>query len=212
MQALKEERQRQLESTSDALAQQLAVIAAEETRQAASERARRDADAAARATASRPSSGGGAAGEDPAGTSGEDPGSSSGGGSGGALAYPVNARVSSGFGYRRHPILNYQKLHTGTDFAAPCGTPITAAADGEIVSTGWAGGYGNQVVIAHGRIDGVSLATSYNHLTSFVVTSGSVRRGQLIAYSGTTGLSTGCHLHFETREAGTPVDPMLWLG
>jgi len=212
-----ENRQAQLQATSDALARRLAEIAAEEARAAAAEQARRAAATAPRATAPRATAPRATA---PRATTPravppapESRGGSPGGGSsGGYLSYPVDARVSSSFGYRFHPILQIQRLHTGTDFAAACGSPVRAAADGEIVAAGWAGGYGNQVVIAHGRVDGVSLATSYSHLTSFVVTSGEVSRGQLIAYSGTTGLSTGCHLHFETRESGTPVDPMTWLG
>ncbi|NMM33370.1 MAG: M23 family metallopeptidase, partial [Phycicoccus sp.] len=74
------------------------------------------------------------------------------------------------------------------------------------------GAYGNRLVIDHGLQGGaVDLTTTYNHLTSFVVASGHVARGQLVAYSGTTGTSTGCHLHFETRQDGTPVNPRLWL-
>ena len=73
------------------------------------------------------------------------------------------------------------------------------------------GGYGNRLIIDHGIQRGVDLTTTYNHLTSFVVTSGHVARGQVVAYSGTTGFSTGCHLHFETREDGVPVNPRLWL-
>jgi murein DD-endopeptidase MepM/ murein hydrolase activator NlpD len=108
-------------------------------------------------------------------------------------------------------VLGYRKLHNGQDFGAPCGTPVYAAADGTVVETGWAGGYGNRVVIAHGSVNGVSLATTYNHLSSFAGASGSVSRGQVVGYVGTTGMSTGCHLHFETRESGTPVDPVKWL-
>jgi murein DD-endopeptidase MepM/ murein hydrolase activator NlpD len=73
------------------------------------------------------------------------------------------------------------------------------------------GGYGNELVIDHGLIRGVDLTTTYNHLSSFLVTGGHVSRGQVVAYSGTTGFSTGCHLHFETRQDGTPVNPRNWL-
>jgi murein DD-endopeptidase MepM/ murein hydrolase activator NlpD len=129
----------------------------------------------------------------------------------GRLSYPVSAPVTSGFGYRYHPILHYYRLHAGTDFGAPCGTPVRAAAPGTVVRAGRAGGYGNQLVIDHGMMRGKDIATSYNHLSRFVVRSGTVRRGQLIAYSGTTGLSTGCHLHFEVYVNGTHVNPMSWL-
>ena len=119
--------------------------------------------------------------------------------------------ISSSFGNRYHPIYHYWKLHSGRDFGVPCGTPVHAAASGDIISAGWGGGYGNRIVIDHGLVKGVGLATTYNHLTRFVRTGGHVKRGQLIAYSGTTGTSTGCHLHFETLENGNFVDPRKWL-
>jgi murein DD-endopeptidase MepM/ murein hydrolase activator NlpD len=142
-------------------------------------------------------------------TGGGGGGGSSNAGSG--LSYPVNAPITSGFGMRYHPILHYSRLHAGTDFGAACGTPVRAAASGRIVRAGWVGGFGNQVLIAHGQMKGKQLASSYNHLSRIVVRSGSVSRGQLIAYSGTTGLSTGCHLHFEVYVNGTHVNPMNWL-
>jgi murein DD-endopeptidase MepM/ murein hydrolase activator NlpD len=131
--------------------------------------------------------------------------------SGGVLSRPSGAPISSGFGMRYHPILHIYRMHTGTDFAAPCGSPVYAAASGRIISAGWAGGYGNRIIIDHGYVKGVGLATTYNHLTRFVRSGGSVSRGQLIAYSGTTGLSTGCHLHFEVLANGRFVNPMGWL-
>lgn len=131
--------------------------------------------------------------------------------SGGYLSAPSSAPVSSEFGMRYHPVLHYWRLHAGRDFAANCGDPIRAAASGTIVSAGVAGGYGNQIVVDHGVHGGVSLATTYNHMTRFAVTGGHVSRGQVIGYVGTTGTSTGCHLHFETREDGNPVDPRKWL-
>ncbi len=119
--------------------------------------------------------------------------------------------ISSEFGWRYHPILHYSRLHAGRDYAAPCGTPIHAAASGWIVSAGWGGGYGNRVVIDHGYQSGVDLSTTYNHLSRIKVWHGHVTRGQVIGYEGTTGLSNGCHLHFETRQNGAPVDPRKWL-
>ncbi len=139
-------------------------------------------------------------------------GRTGGAGGRGFLSPPTTAGwISSEFGWRYHPILHYSRLHAGRDYAAPCGTPIHAAADGVVVSAGWAGGYGNQVVIDHGFHGGVDLATTYNHLNRIAVYGGHVRRGQVIGWEGTTGLSNGCHLHFETRENGTPVDPRKWL-
>lgn len=130
---------------------------------------------------------------------------------GGYLSAPSSAPVSSEFGMRYHPVLHYWRLHAGRDYAADCGAPIYAAASGTIISAGVAGGYGNQVVIDHGVHSGVSLATTYNHMTRFARTGGHVSRGEVVGYVGTTGTSTGCHLHFETREDGNPVDPRRWL-
>jgi len=132
----------------------------------------------------------------------------------GFLSYPVNAPVSSEFGMRFDPVLRVWALHAGIDFAAGCGSPVYAAAAGAVIMTtpeSQSGGYGNRLVIDHGLQRGVDLTTTYNHLTRFAVTSGHVARGQLVAYSGTTGFSTGCHLHFETRQDGTPVNPRLWF-
>ena len=129
----------------------------------------------------------------------------------GFLSHAANGPITSQFGLRFHPILHVWKLHSGTDFGVPCGTPVMAAADGTVISAGYGGGNGNRIVIDHGIVSGVDLASTYNHLSAFVVKSGKVKRGQLIAYSGTTGYSTGCHLHFETLENGQFVNPMKWL-
>jgi len=137
------------------------------------------------------------------------------GSSSGSLYYPVNGGyVSSPFGMRLDPVLGIWRLHAGIDIAASCGTPVYAAADGEVImaTPTWAsGGYGNRLVIDHGLQRGINLTTAYSHLSSFVVTAGRVTRGQLVAYVGTTGLSTGCHLDFQTREDGIPVNPPSWL-
>ncbi len=130
---------------------------------------------------------------------------------GGYLSYPARGPLSSPFGLRFHPILHIWRMHTGQDWAIPCGTPVHAAAAGRVISAGWAGGYGNRIVVDHGRVNGKDLATTYNHLSRIVKRGGHVARGQLIGYSGTTGLSTGCHLHFETRVNGVPVNPTRWL-
>ena len=128
------------------------------------------------------------------------------------LSHPVSAPITSGYGWRFHPILGYRRLHAGTDFGAPCGTPVKAAASGTIVQAGWSsGGYGNHIVVDHGRMRGADVATTYNHLSRIVVSSGHVGRGEVIGYSGTTGLSTGCHLHFEVWVNGSTTDPMGWL-
>ena len=125
----------------------------------------------------------------------------------GSLARPVDGYITSGFGYRIHPIYGTRRLHAGTDFGSPCGTPIRAAAAGSVVSSGWAGGYGNRIIVSHGG----GMATTYNHMSRYAARSGSVARGEVIGYVGTTGSSTGCHLHFEVRINGTPVNPMGYL-
>ncbi|MGB7447611.1 MAG: M23 family metallopeptidase, partial [Ornithinimicrobium sp.] len=117
----------------------------------------------------------------------------------------------SSFGYRTHPILGTQRLHAGIDYAGGCGSPVLAPADGRVIAATVSGAGGNKLIIDHGVQRGVNLTTTYAHLSSYAVTSGSVSRGQLIAYVGTTGLSTACHLHFETRENGIAVDPRGWL-
>jgi murein DD-endopeptidase MepM/ murein hydrolase activator NlpD len=130
---------------------------------------------------------------------------------GGFLSPPSNAWISSEFGMRFHPILHYWRLHAGRDYAGACGSPIYAAANGTVISAGWGGGYGNRVMIDHGIVGGVDLVTTYNHMSRIVARGGHIRRGQIVGYVGTTGESTGCHLHFETYEDGVPKDPRRWL-
>lgn len=128
------------------------------------------------------------------------------------LSYPARGPMTSGFGMRWHPVLQKWMLHDGLDWGVACGTPVYAAAPGTVIRAGWReSGWGNQILIDHGIHRGVDLVTSYNHLSSIVAWGGSVQRGQLIGYSGTTGYSTGCHLHFGVYEDGTPVNPRNWL-
>lgn len=110
-----------------------------------------------------------------------------------------------------HPILGYSRLHAGRDYAGNTGTPIVAATGGQVISATWTSGGGNTLMIDHGIQRGVHLVTVYKHLNGFAVRGGSVSRGQVIGYLGSTGLSTGPHLHFETYEDGTPVDPRRWF-
>lgn len=168
----------------------------------ARERAEQEADGSA--------SGGGSGG------GGSSGGGSSGGGTGTVsfLSYPTaNPVVTSSYGMRFHPVLQYNRLHAGTDLRAYCGTPILAPADGTVLYARYLDGLGNQVLINHGYSSGgSSVMTSSNHLSSFAVSSGQhVSRGQVIGYSGTTGTSTACHLHFEVYINGSTVDPMSWL-
>lgn len=123
------------------------------------------------------------------------------------LKTPINgARVSSGFGFRKHPILGYSKLHKGVDFAASTGTPILAAGSGKIVYYSRYGGYGNYVKIKHNS----EYSTAYAHASRFVKklrVGSSVKQGDVIAYVGTTGRSTGPHLHFEVIYKGKAINP-----
>ena len=120
--------------------------------------------------------------------------------------------VTSQYGWRTHPISGTRRMHTGTDFGVPCGDPVYASADGVVVSSGVAGGYGNRVVLSHGKSNGASIATTYNHNTRNVVRAGqTVKEGDTVAMAGTTGSSTGCHLHFEVMVDGSYVDPMDWI-
>ena len=132
--------------------------------------------------------------------------------SNGFLSYPVNGPVTSSYGMRMHPILHILKLHDGTDFSAACGTPIHSAAAGTVIERSYDGGYGNRLIVADGFHQGVSLSTAYNHLSSYRVDVGErVKRGEVLGYVGSTGYSTGCHLHFMVYENGVTVDPMSWL-
>ncbi|KQY58613.1 hypothetical protein ASD11_02870 [Aeromicrobium sp. Root495] len=141
-----------------------------------------------------------------------DGGKSSGGDGGGTLSYPVNGPITSPYGMRVHPITGVYKLHDGTDFGVPCGTPVRAAASGTVIQQYFNGAYGNRVLLDNGIKRGVNVVTIYNHLSRFVVSTGSkVKRGQLIAYSGTTGYSTGCHLHFMVLANGATTNPVGWL-
>ncbi|HEX6249398.1 MAG TPA: peptidoglycan DD-metalloendopeptidase family protein [Nocardioidaceae bacterium] len=129
-----------------------------------------------------------------------------------SLIYPVDGYLTSSYGMRFHPVYKRWSLHDGTDFGASCGTPIRAAASGTVVAMYYNSGYGNRIVMDHGLRGGVGLGTSYNHLSSYSTYVGQrVQRGDVIGYVGTTGASTGCHLHFMVFENGATVDPMKWL-
>lgn len=122
----------------------------------------------------------------------------------GQIGRPVNARISSRYGMRRHPILRYKRMHAGLDFAAPTGTPIYAVTDGSVSAAGRMGGCGKAVKLKHAE----SLATRYCHMSRIRVRAGqNVRRGQIIGYVGSTGMSTGPHLHYEVYRNGRHINP-----
>lgn len=130
--------------------------------------------------------------------------------SGGEMDWPVPGRfrISSPYGYRIHPIFKTKKLHTGIDIPAPTGTTIVAAAKGTVIHTGTLGGYGKTVMLDHGG----GIVTLYAHNSAITVSNGkTVNKGAEIARAGSTGYSTGPHLHFEVRKNGAYVDPLPWV-
>jgi murein DD-endopeptidase MepM/ murein hydrolase activator NlpD len=139
-------------------------------------------------------------------------GSNPGGDGGGTLSRPVNGPITSPYGMRVHPITHVYKLHDGTDFGASCGTPIRAAASGTILSQYYNGAYGNRIILNNGTMRGVNVVTTYNHLSRYAKRAGThVSRGEVIGYVGTTGYSTGCHLHFMVLVNGQTTNPANWL-
>lgn len=126
----------------------------------------------------------------------------------GQLGWPASGEITSPFGYRTHPIWGTTIYHAGIDIGVDEGVPVHAADGGTVVWSGWMGGYGYAVVIDHGN----GLSTLYGHNSELVVSEGeAVGKGQVIAYAGSTGNSTGPHVHFEVRVNGDPVDPMGYL-
>lgn len=201
-------------------------LALEEERQAALENERRDVEAriqgriaeqreadesrATRASNSRSSSGAAASDSSSrATTQSSRATSSSSSSSSSSFIRPVGGRITSAYGQRLHPVTRVWKLHDGTDFGASCGTPIKAAASGTVSERYYNAGYGNRLMIDHGRINGTYVTTGYNHATSYTVSVGDrVSQGQTIGYVGSTGYSTGCHLHLMVWEDGSVVNPM----
>lgn len=172
--------------------QQSSQAIAEMLRQRAADRAAQAAAAAAQA-----SSGGGG------GSDYYQPVSGS-----GVMIWPVNGVVTSPYGYRTHPIFGTTIYHSGIDIGVDYGTPVHAADGGVVVEAGWISGYGYAVIIDHGN----GLSTLYGHNQELAVSEGqSVSQGQVIAYAGSTGNSTGPHVHFEVRANGDPVDPAGYL-
>ena len=128
------------------------------------------------------------------------------------FSYPVYGPITSPYGMRFHPILHYWKLHDGTDFKAGCGAPIRAPAPGRVAERYYNGGYGNRLMIDHGYVRGKFVTTGYNHAISYTVRVGQrVRKGQVIGYVGSTGYSTGCHLHLMVWLNGRVTNPMRWF-
>jgi murein DD-endopeptidase MepM/ murein hydrolase activator NlpD len=125
---------------------------------------------------------------------------------------PVTGPVTSPFGYRMHPIYHYWGLHDGTDFGVACGEGMRAVAGGTVIAQYWSDVYGNRLYLSLGQINGKNVTAVYNHATGYRVGVGDhVKQGEIVGYVGSTGWSTGCHLHFTILVNGTAVDPMNWL-
>lgn len=155
-----------------------------------------------------------AAAQAAAGSSGSSSSSSGSSGSTSSWGFsrPSSGYISSPYGMRIDPINGSSSFHSGTDFAAGCGTPIKAARAGTVTDRYYNSSYGNRLIIDHGKINGVYLSSAYNHAERYIVSVGQyVQRGQTIGYIGTTGRSTGCHLHFQIYENGDLANPMRFL-
>ena len=130
----------------------------------------------------------------------------------GGFLTPVQGRLSSPYGWRIHPKFKSRKFHTGIDIAAPMGTPIKASNAGKVIYSGWYGGYGRVVILDHGLMNGAPTTTLYAHMSRQKVAVGQVvTRGQIIGLVGSTGYSTGPHLHFEVRINGKPQNPQNYI-
>ena len=130
----------------------------------------------------------------------------------GLLMRPVNGPLTSSYGYRVHPIYHYWGLHDGDDFGAPCGAPLAAVRNGKVLTEYYSSVWGNRLYLNVGLVNGKFITVIYNHLSRYAVGTGAVvNRGQTVGYVGTTGWSTGCHLHFTVMENGKPVDPMKYF-
>lgn len=189
----------------------------EKERQERERKAKEAADKAAKDKGSSNSGGSSSGGSSSGGSN--SGGSTSGGSNSGSgssssgqwfSAWPTQYRVvTSSYGWRLHPILNYYRLHAGADLRAYCGSEIYAARSGTVKWATFKAGLGNSVLINHGTIGGKNVMSSYNHLTRYVVSNGSrVKAGQLIGYAGNTGTSAACHLHFEVYVNGSTVNPV----
>ena len=130
-----------------------------------------------------------------------------------AFMRPISGGITSPFGWRVHPIFNSRKFHSGIDIAGPNRGAVHSSNTGKVVYSGWYGGYGKVVIVDHGKINGHYITTLYAHLSSWCVSKGTmVNRGQVIGYEGSTGYSTGPHVHFEVRVNGKPVNPLNYIG
>jgi len=125
---------------------------------------------------------------------------------------PIGGRITSPFGWRRHPIFNSRSFHSGVDIGGPFNGSVRASNAGRVIYTGWYGGYGKVVILDHGQVNGTPVTTLYAHLNRSSVSQGEyVSKGQVVGNEGTTGYSTGPHVHFEVRVNGRPNNPLNYI-
>lgn len=125
---------------------------------------------------------------------------------------PIGGRITSPFGWRRHPIFNSRSFHSGVDIGGPFNGVVRASNAGKVIYSGWYGGYGKVVILDHGQVNGIPITTLYAHLNSCKVSQGEyVSKGQVMGFEGTTGYSTGPHVHFEVRINGKPNNPLNYI-
>lgn len=125
---------------------------------------------------------------------------------------PIGGRITSPFGWRRHPIFNSRSFHSGVDIGGPFNGSVRASNAGKVIYAGWYGGYGKVIILDHGRVNGIPITTLYAHLNSTRVSVGEyVSKGQPVGFEGTTGYSTGPHVHFEVRVNGKPNNPLNYI-
>ncbi|UZN04624.1 M23 family metallopeptidase [Cellulomonas sp. S1-8] len=214
--AEQQQRAAEIESRKAEAQQQVAANDAERARVGAElaaiveqQRAQREAEEAARRAAE-------AAGQSPVGGGGGGSPQPGGARPGAMFANPTAHNpmvVTSEYGNRLHPVLGYWRMHAGIDLRDRCGEPVYAGRSGTVQWARFRSGYGNQVMIDHGWVDGSSLMSSYNHMSGFTVGAGSqVSAGQVLGYAGNTGTSAACHLHFEVYINGATVNPRSYLG
>ncbi|MGJ6979498.1 M23 family metallopeptidase [Aestuariimicrobium soli] len=206
---VKAEQQRQVSLQAESVAVDRRIAARIAAQKAAAAKAERDRIAREKAAAAQRAKASTSSRAKTSSRSTSRPATSNQGSSSAAWIYPSGAAITSQYGMRLHPVLHYWKLHDGTDFGAACGSPIRAARAGVVAEKYYNAGYGNRLMIDHGMVNGRYVTTGYNHAIRYVVNVGQrVSQGQIIGYVGSTGYSTGCHLHLMVWVNGSVTNPM----
>ncbi len=207
-----EQKKTQYEQDTSTLETRSSTLDTEIEELARQEREREERERQERARTQQKSSNSGSSGSS---SSGEGGGAAQSGSAdtGGGWVYPVNARLNSNFGWRVHPIYGTRKLHAGVDFPVACGVPVGATHSGRVIAKTYNSGAGNKLILSHGVHNGRLVTSSYHHLQGYasLAVGDQVSAGTTVGYVGTTGSSTGCHLHFEIHEDGNAVNPGRYL-